>query len=83
MVLKIDFSQPRSQPCDLCGWMDDAGGVQLEDDTGSRRVFCHQCTLDLVKACLGLPHVIAAAAPLKTRLPVAGEPQRQPIAKAS
>jgi hypothetical protein len=83
MVLKIDFFQPRSQPCDLCGWLDDAGGVQLEDDTGARRVFCHQCTVDLVKACLGLPHGIAGAAPVKTSLPVAGERRRQHIAKAS
>jgi hypothetical protein len=83
MVLKLDLSHPQSQPCQRCGWMDDAGGVQLEDNTGTRRVFCHQCTVDLVRTCLGQAHGIAVAARLKTCLPVAGESQRQPVAKAS
>jgi hypothetical protein len=82
MVLKIDFFQPRSEPCDLCGWLDDSGGVQLEDDAGVRRVFCHQCVVDLVKVCLGLPHGIAGAVPSKSCLRVASESQQQPIAKA-
>jgi hypothetical protein len=83
MVLSIDLFKPVSQPCDLCGWLDDAGGVRLEDDSGARRVFCNQCTLDLVKACLGLPHGIAVTAPPKTGRPVAGESRRPAVAKAS
>jgi hypothetical protein len=83
MVLKIEFYQPRSQPCDRCGWLDDAGSVPLEDDTGVSRVFCQQCVVDLVKVCLGLPHDSAVSPPLKTSLPVAGERRRPQIAKAS
>ena len=60
MEIRIDFSQPRFQPCDCCGWLDDLGGVQLVDNTGSRKVFCQQCTVDLVKVCLPRPTVGAS-----------------------
>jgi hypothetical protein len=79
MMLSIDFFTPVRRPCDLCGRLDDAGGVRLQDDTGARRVFCRQCTLGLVHACLGLPHGIPAAAPLNTGQ-LSG---RQPAARAS
>jgi hypothetical protein len=83
MVLSIDLFKPVRQPCDLCRRLDDAGGVGIEDDTGARRVFCNQCTVNLVKACLGLPHGIAVAAAPKTGRRVAGESRMAPTAKAS
>jgi hypothetical protein len=83
MVLSIVLFKPVSRPCDLCGRLDDAGGVGIEDDTGTRRVFCNQCTVNLVKACLGLPHAIAVAAQPKTGRPTAGESRLAPAAKAS
>ena len=51
MKIIIDFSV-HDAPCDLCGWLDDSGGVQLVDDQQVSKVVCHQCTLDLVRACL-------------------------------
>ena len=61
MKITFDFSQALNQPCDLCSWLDDTGCVELEDNTGSRKLFCHQCCLDLVKACLPSPDGMAPA----------------------
>ena len=52
MTLTIHLSEAHDMPCQLCGWLDSRGGVELEDDTGTRKVFCRHCTLELVRLCL-------------------------------
>lgn len=51
VIITIDF-RAREVPCALCGWLDDCGGVEFTDDQQVRKVFCRQCTIDLVRACL-------------------------------
>ena len=51
MYIEIHL-QPRNVPCDRCGWLDALGGVQLVDDQRVSKVFCHQCTVDLIRQCL-------------------------------
>jgi hypothetical protein len=51
--VQITFNfQARDVPCDRCGWLDGLGGIEVEDVTRNRRVFCHQCVIDLVRVCL-------------------------------
>jgi hypothetical protein len=52
MKITIDFSEARDVPCERCGWLDGLGGVQIVDDQQVSKVFCHQCTIDLVRLCL-------------------------------
>jgi len=52
MKVTINFSEARDVPCDRCGWLDGLGGVELIDDQQVSKVFCHQCTVDLVRLCL-------------------------------
>jgi hypothetical protein len=52
MYITIDFSAAHDVICDLCGWLDSRGGVELEDDRGTRKVFCHDCVTTLVRECL-------------------------------
>jgi hypothetical protein len=42
----------RDVPCERCGWQDAQGGVQLVDDQRVSKVFCHECTVYLVRQCL-------------------------------
>ena len=51
MQITFDF-QARDEPCKRCGWLDSRGGIEVEDDTRTRKVFCHQCVIDLVRVCL-------------------------------
>jgi hypothetical protein len=50
--LSIDTSEAHDVACDFCGWQDDAGGVRFVDDQEVSKVLCHQCTINLVRACL-------------------------------
>jgi hypothetical protein len=51
MTITIDFVA-RDVPCQRCGWLDGSGGVELTDDQRVKKALCHQCVVDLVRACL-------------------------------
>jgi hypothetical protein len=63
MLIVIHLSHACDVPCDRCGWLDSLGGVELSDDTGTHKCFCHSCTLELLRKCLPvLP--VSRSAPL-------------------
>ena len=61
MTLTMDISKPVHRSCDRCGRADEAGGIQLEDNTGTTCVFCRKCTRKLVEAVLTPTQFIAVA----------------------
>ena len=48
----LDLSEALNEPCDICGWLDDSGGVELVGEQGASQVLCHQCVVDLVRKSL-------------------------------
>lgn len=52
MGIKIDFTTVRHEACQRCGHLDDAGGLELQDDQHVVKILCRNCTLKLVTVCL-------------------------------
>jgi hypothetical protein len=52
MLIVINLSDAFAIPCQRCGWQDGLGGVELQDDSGTRKIFCRHCTLELVQKLL-------------------------------
>jgi hypothetical protein len=52
VTLAFNFTHALDEPCQVCHWLDSRGSVQVTDNENVTKAVCHDCAVNLVRACL-------------------------------